>query len=149
MLLDIRVPQDPTLGSLLFGSLINTSCVNNQVYPFTIHIVNDASDDTSIAACVFVAPATCSASRFPVTDSFFLAIEPLPSNDKGTYIHADAQTHKEPSTRLRGSYIKSMTARIQLQKKSLVVKLGGLEPRRTDWRWTASRKVNMTLTQGK
>jgi hypothetical protein len=40
----------------------------------------------------------------------------------------------DPSSRQRECCIRTMTARVQLQKKIMVVSLKGLAPRRTDWR---------------
>jgi hypothetical protein len=58
------------------------------------------------------------------------------------YIHL---TRAKP-IRERGCYIRTVTARVQLQKKKLWSWASWcLAPRWTDWRWTASHEVTLTL----
>jgi hypothetical protein len=67
--------------------------------------------------------------------------------DMYTWQRPSIFTRVNPSSRQRGCYTRIMTARVQLQRKKLCSWASrGLAPRRTDWRYTASRKVTLPQT---
>jgi hypothetical protein len=81
----------------------------------------------------------CSAKGRIINNMLYVGNVHLTENQAYTY-------ERNPFSRQRGSYIRTITARVQVEKYLWSWVSRGLALRRTDWRYTDSRKITLSLS---